>query len=108
MASTSETFGVASVGSAALVGSAMDRLLPEVARAGAAGQFRSVPLRHRNQRRRVGTADVPCLLAPRVERTALGHLEQVGRQTLDRVEVLALLVQPRDRVEQAAGVGVGG
>ena len=46
--------------------------------------------------------------AARVEGAAGRDVQQVGRQALDRVQLPALLVQPRDRVEQALGVRVGG
>ena len=36
-----------------------------------------------------------------------GILRQVGRQAADCGELLALLVQPRDRVQQALGVRMG-
>src|SRR5690606_15266253 len=98
--STSETFGVASTGSSFLLSSAMDRLLPEVARRGTADQFGPVLLGHRVQRLDVRTADVLRLRAARVERAAARDARQVRRQPLDRVQLLALLVQARDRVQQ--------
>src|SRR5690606_20272148 len=46
------------------------------------------------------------LRAPRVERAAAGDVEQARRQALDRLQRLALLVQPGQRVEQPDGVRV--
>ena len=46
--------------------------------------------------------------APGVERAALRELGQVRRDALDRVELLALQVHPRDGGEQALGVRVAG
>ena len=38
----------------------------------------------------------------------VGHPQQVGRQALDGEQLLTLHVQPRDRLQQALGVGVAG
>src|SRR3954471_5319342 len=78
-----------------------DDLLPEVAGAGAG-------LADPVERGLLDAADVPRQRAARVEGAARRDVQQVGRQALDRVQLLALLVQPRDRVEQALGVRVGG
>src|SRR5690606_2432781 len=56
----------------------------------------------------VGHAVVLPVRAARVEGAAGGHVEQVRRQALDGVQLLALEVDPRDRLQQPLGVGVGG
>src|SRR4051812_66951 len=76
--STSETFGVASCGSSFLLSSAMDRLLPEVARRGAADQVAAVLLGDRHQGRALRTADVLGLGAARVEGATARDAQQVG------------------------------
>ncbi len=98
----------ASTASSFLLGSAMDRLLPEVA--GAAAPRSSVPSRSvtgdstgTSVRQMSWAAG-----AARVERATGRDAGQVGRQALDRVELLALLVQARDGVEQAPRVRVSG
>src|SRR5690348_734749 len=104
--STGTVFGVSATSRA--VGSAMEGLLPEVARARAAGQLPALVTGDREQRRGVRTADVLRLRAARIEGAAVRDPQQVGRQALDRVQLLALLVQARDRVEQTPGVRVRG
>src|SRR4051812_40951164 len=71
--------------------SGIEGLLPEVAGAAAPGQLGAVPLRHLVQRRGFLTADVLGAGAAGAERAARGYAQQVGRQPLDRVQLLALL-----------------
>src|SRR5690606_6856477 len=55
---------------------------------------------HRLQRGHLGLAPVPAVRAAGVERAAGRHLEQVRRCPLDRVQLPALEVHPRDGLEQ--------
>src|SRR5437868_3815974 len=60
----------------------------------------------RVQRGSLGHAVVLPVGTPGMEGAAGRHVQQVRRQTLDGVELLALLVDPGDRLQQALGVRV--
>src|SRR5215212_10510130 len=64
------------------------------------------PLIHHLSQRRWGVdaADVLCVAAPRVERTARWDPRQAGRQPTDGGKLPALLVQPRYGFKQTLGV----
>src|SRR3954447_18797971 len=97
---TSSTGSAPGLAAARLDGLVIDQLLPEVARAGA---VRGDVV----QRWFVRATHVTRIRAARVERAAWRDPGQDRGQALDRVQLLALAVDARDRVQQPFGVGVG-